>query len=515
MRRDGCDLPGALPCGTTYHSGPDMTSSPVLIRGGLVLIGNAQFESVSLLIEAGHITDMIDGDGPDDVPVIDASQRIILPGLVNGHTHSHGALGRGGVPQNATLEPFLAQASALNGKRSTDDLRLSAQLSAAEMIRKGCTACFDLSVELPGPSVAGLHAVAEAYSNAGMRAVIAPMIADRTIYQALPGLLEAFPPELRHALAAITLPPWQQTLATCEEAFANWPVAMDKVRPGLGPAIPLHCADDFLIACAALAEALDLRLQTHLAETRMQQIISQQRNGMSLTAHLDALGILSPRFSGAHGVWLSDDEAKRLAQHGAGIVHNPLSNLRLGSGIAQVRKLIDAGVTMGVGTDAANTSDTQNMFEAMRLAATLSRAQADTPDRWVSVPEAFHMATEGSARIMGLDRVGQIERGWAADLLFLDRDYCHYVPLRDALSQIVFGENGSALREVMIAGQMVFADDRVLTLDEPALHAQARAAARRLDAANHDTRLMAEAAGVIIRSFCHATCMAHSHPIHQ
>lgn len=491
-----------------------MTSSQLLIRGGLVLVGNARFENVSLLIEDGRITDMIDGDGPDSVPVMDASARIILPGLVNGHTHSHGALGRGGVPQDATLETFLAGASALNGKRSTDDLRLSAQLSAAEMIRKGCTACFDLSVELPGPSVAGLHAVATAYFDAGLRAVVAPMIADRTIYQALPGLLAAFPAELQQTLAAITLPPWQQTLAICEDAFASWPVAMDRVRPGLGPAIPLHCSDDFLTACAALAKTGDLRLQTHLAETRMQQVAAQQRYGTSLTAHLDALGLLSPRFSGAHGVWLSDDEAARLARHGAGIVHNPLSNLRLGSGIAPVRKLIDAGVIMGVGTDAANTSDTQNMFEAMRLAATLSRAQADTPDRWVSVPEAFHMATEGSARIMGLDRVGRIAPGWAADLLFLDRDYCHYVPLRDALSQIVFGENGGALREVMIAGRMVFADDRVLTLDEAALHAQAREAALRLDAANHDTRLMAEAAGVIIRSFCHAACTAHPDPIH-
>ncbi|MFU8882303.1 MAG: amidohydrolase family protein [Rhodobacterales bacterium] len=493
-----------------------MRPPQTLIRGGLVLIDNARFAPVSLLVAGGRITDVIAGDGPegvpedvpDDVQVMDASGRIIIPGLVNGHTHSHGALGRGGVADDATLETFLAGAAALNGQRRVDDLRLSAQLSAAEMIRKGCTACFDLSVELPGPSVAGLHAVAEAYHAAGMRAVVAPMISDRTIYQALPGLLAAYPQPMRDRLAAITLPPWQQTLAICKAAFAGWPVPMDRVRPGIGPAIPLHCADDFLTACAHLAESDDMRLQTHLAETRMQQVAAQQRYGTTLTAHLDGLGVLSSRFSGAHGVWLSADEAARLAAHGAGIVHNPLSNLRLGSGTAPLRALADAGVALGVGTDAANTSDGQNMFEAMRLAATLSRAQADMPDQWITALEAFRMATEGSAHILGLDRVGRIAQGWAADLLFLDRDYCHYVPLRDVLSQIVLAENGAALREVMIDGRIVFADNRVRTLDEPALAAQARQAAARLDAANLEARLMSDAAAVVIRSFCHAACAA-------
>ncbi|MEM7614090.1 MAG: amidohydrolase family protein, partial [Pseudomonadota bacterium] len=231
--------------------------------------------------------------------------------------------------------------------------------------------------------------------------------------------------------------------------------------------------------------------------------------GTSLTAHLDALGLLSPRFSGAHGVWLSEPEAGLLAQHGAGICHNPLSNLRLGSGIAPVRKLADAGVTLGVGTDASNTSDGQNMFEAMRLAATLSRAQTADPAQWITTREAFRMATEGSARLLGLDRVGRIAPGWAADLLFLDADYCHYTPLRAPMDQIVLSENGAALREVMIAGAYVFADDRVLTLDEAALTARARAAAARLDSANAEARLINEAAATVVQSFCRGQCAAY------
>jgi guanine deaminase len=111
---------------------------------------------------------------------------------------------------------------------------------------------------------------------------------------------------------------------------------------------------------------------------------------------------------------------------------------------------------------------------------------------------------------MGLQNVGRIATGWAADLLFLDRDYCHYIPLRDVLSQIVLAENGSALREVMIDGQFVLRDNRILTLDEAALARQARAAAARLDAANADARLTSEAAATVIRSFCQAACTSHS-----
>jgi guanine deaminase len=485
-----------------------MPARRAVIDGGLVLIGNDRFAEAALVVEDGRIAAILDpGSGPEDAERIDAAGRLVIPGLVNGHTHSHGALGRGAVPDGATLETFLAAAPAINGARSVDDLALSAALSAAEMIRKGCTACFDLCVELPAPSVDGLHAVAETYHRSGMRAVVAPMIADRTLWQAIPGLLDAMPEPLRARLAALTMPHWEATLATCEAAARAWPVPRDRVRPGLGPTIPLHCSDPFLAACARTAEALDLPLQTHLAETATQQRAAAARYGERLTARLDRLGALSARFSGAHGVWLDRAEMGLLAERGCGISHNPLSNLRLGSGLADLQALRAAGVGLGVGTDATNTSDAQNMFEATRLAATLSRLRA-APGDWIRAGDAFRMATEGSARLLGLDRVGRIEAGWAADLVFLDRAYCHYQPLRRPLEQIVFSENGAAVREVMIDGRFVFRDDRVLTLDEPALAAAAAEAAARLDALTAEARATAEAASRLIQSFCPGPCAA-------
>ncbi len=487
-----------------------MSKRRMLLTGALVLVENDRFEHLSILVGDGIIQALIaDGKGPEDAERIDVSDRLIIPGLVNGHTHSHGALGRGGVASDLTLEAFLSGSAWLNGSRHLDDLRLAAELSAAELIRKGCTACFDLFVELPAPTVAGIHTVASAYHEAGLRAVVAPMIADQTLYQALPGLLDSFEPPLRDLVAAMSLPEWRHIMAVCSDAFADWPVPQDRVRPGLGPTIPLHCSDAFLQACAAMSAQQAIPLQTHLAETRMQQVMAARKYGSSLTSHLDSLGVLGPHFSGAHGVWLSQPEADILARHNACVCHNPLSNLRLGSGIAPVRMLNDAGVIMGIGTDASNTSDGQNMFEALRLGATLSRAQTANSEDWVTTREALSMATTGSAQILGLEKVGMIAEGWAADLVFLDANYCHYSPLRDPLDQIVFAENGAALREVMIAGNYVFSEGRVLTMDEASLTRRARDAANRLDAANLQTRLINEAASVVVQSFCRANCTAN------
>lgn len=484
--------------------------SRTLIHGAQVLVGTGDFSDVSLLIAEDRIAAILPkGETVADARELDASDRLIIPGLVNGHTHSHGALARGGVPDDATLETFLAGSAWLNLGRGHDDLALCAQLSAVELIRKGCTACFDLFIELPGPTVEGTHAVAQAYHDVGLRAVVAPMIADQTIYQALPGLLDAFEGPLKDAVASLSLPDWDRTMAVCSEALRNWPVPTDRVRPGVGPTIPLHCSDPFLQACARLSEDMDVPIQTHLAETRTQQVMAQRKYGTSLTEHLSALGVLSSRFSGAHGVWLSDPEMAHLAEARAGISHNPMSNLRIGSGIAPVRRMADAGVRMGIGTDASNTSDGQNMFEAMRLAATLSRAQSIDSSEWVRTQEAFDMATVGSAQLLGFEKLGRIAEGWIADLVFLDQGYCHYTPRRNTLDQIVFAETGAAIREVMIAGQMVLAGGRILTLDEQALRTRAIAAAERITHANADARMMNAAAAEVVKGFCLRSCASH------
>ena len=157
----------------------------------------------------------------------------------------------------------------MNGSRNLDDKYLSAQLSV-EMVHKGCTAAYDLFVEYPVPSIEGIDAVARAYRDVGMRAVIAPMMSDRTLYQAYPGLVEALPEELRDTARRAAAAPYAESLRACRAILQDWKFDRDLVRPALGPTIPMHCSDDFLTGCRDLAREFDVGLQTHLAESATQ-----------------------------------------------------------------------------------------------------------------------------------------------------------------------------------------------------------------------------------------------------
>ncbi|HYE89989.1 MAG TPA: amidohydrolase, partial [Terriglobales bacterium] len=435
--------------------------------------------------------------------VIDARDRLLIPGLVNAHTHAHGALVRGLAGDRVPLELLLNQAGVLNANRTVEDKYLSAQLSAIEMVRKGCTACYDMFVEIPSPSVEGVHAVARAYGDVGLRAVIAPMMGDRTFYSALPGLLDAIPSPARAGVEALRATPYETSLAACREILRGWPFDRARVRPALGPTIPMHCSDEFLVACRDLAREFGVGIQMHVAESRAQAVAGRAKYGVTLIAHLAKLGVLGERFCAAHGVWLDGDDIKRLGAAGGAVAHNPPSNMRLGSGIAAVRLMLDAGVTVGIGTDSPASSDTQNMFESLRWAAYLSRAASTDYRRWVGADEAFTMATEGSAAVLGMhDLIGRLAPGYRADLVLLDLSRPDFVPLNDALLQLVFSEAGGAVDSVMIDGRLVLDRGRIVTVDEAKVRASAEAAAARLREANAGAAAAARALEPFVGAFC-------------
>jgi len=270
----------------------------------------------------------------------------------------------------------------------------------------------------------------------------------------------------------------------------------------------LHCSDEFLTGCRDLASEFEVGLQTHLAESATQAVIAQKRYGTSLTAHLAGLGLLGERFSGAHAIWIDRDDMRRIADAGGAIAHNPLSNLRLGSGLAAVRTMLDCGLTVGIGTDAANTSDTQNMFEATRLASYLSRVRGSNYREWLSAEEAFTLATSGSARVLGFGgKLGAIALDAHADLVFLDLAHINYVPLRDALLQMVNGESGTAIDAVMVGGRFILRGGKLLTVDEAKMRRAAESARERLDGANAGNLRTLRAMEGWVGEFC----IAHAH----
>ena len=476
-----------------------------IIRGGRVLDVRAHRADAADVLVTGDAITGIGAPGmpaPPDAVALDARGFLLHPGLINAHTHAHGNLAKG-MGDRWTLELLLTAGSWISGNRTLEDKHLSAKIGAAEMVLKGCTASYDLPLEFPAPTPEGLHAVGSAYAAVGMRAVVAPMVADRTFYEAIPGLMEVLPPAWQQDVEKLRPAPWKTSVENMRRALVEWKLDRDQVRLAVAPTIPHHCSDEFIRACVALAAEHGVGMHTHVAESKVQAIVGLQRYGKTLTSHLDDLGVVSDRFTVAHGVWLDDDDMRRLGDRGASVAHNPGSNMRLGNGLADMRAMLERRVNVGIGTDGANCSDNLNMYEAMRLASFASKAQRPDVERWVTTDEVAVAATEGSARALGFHgSIGRLAPGYKADIVFVDLGHVNWIPLNDPTNQLVHTEDGGAVTHVMIGGRMVVRDRKLTTIDTAALAREAEAARERLARLNVPGQELYERLATVVGRFC-------------
>ena len=491
-------------------------NAKTIIRGGRLLDAPAHAAPRADILVDGDTIAEIGRPGlaaPDDATVVDARGMLLHPGLINAHTHGHGNLAKG-MGDRWTLELLLASGPWSFGQRILEDTYLTTLIGAVEMVTKGCTACYDLMLEMPAPTPEGLDAVGRAYADVGMRAVIAPMVADRTLYEAIPGLMDALTPGLRKDVEKLRLAPYRVSLANMRKTLRGWSVDADLTRLAVAPTIPLHCSDAFMKSCAKLAREFGVGLHSHVAESKIQAVSGLKRYGKSLTAHLDDLGLLGPDFTVAHGVWLDDDDCRLLGDHGASVAHNPGSNMRLGSGLADARGMLNRSVNVGIGTDGANCSDNQNMFEAMRIASMVSKVQGPDQRKWLTTEEIVAAATEGSARVLGWNDIGRIAPGYKADIVFLDLGAINWVPFNDPTNQMVHTEDGSSVTHVMIGGRMVVRDRAPVNVDMADLARKAEAARARLAKVNRPGKKLFERLERIVGTFCPGLALTPHH-IHR
>jgi guanine deaminase len=489
-----------------------------LLRGGRVLRpGAAQVEPADVLIEGDRIAAVGPGLAfPSGADVVDASAFLILPGLINAHTHGHGHLLRG-LAGRWTLEDLLNHGAALNGNRTPEEHYLSAAVGALEMLKSGCTSAYDLFMAVPAPTPEMAEAIARAYLDVGLRAVIAPALADLVFYATVPGLMDLLPPDLARTVNDISPAPTAGLLRLSEETIRRWHGAGEgRIRVALAPTIPTQCTDEFLAGCGRLALEHGLGLHTHLAESKVQAVEAVRRWGKTAVTRLGELGLLRPGFVGAHGIWLTEDDIGRLADAGCAVAHNPGSNLRLGAGIAAVREMLDRGVTVGVGTDGSICSDNQNVFEAMRTAALVGNVRfPHEAARWLSADEVWRMATAGSARLLGMaGELGAIEVGRKADLVLLRADSTFVSPLNDALGSLVYAETGASVDTVLVGGRTIVQGGHVLTVDESRLRARAQEAADRARARNAAAWQLAARLAPYIATACRAA-VATPYPVNR
>jgi guanine deaminase len=488
----------------------------VLIRGARVLRGG-RLDEADVLVEGDRIT-AVEARlaAAPDLETIDARGFIALPGMINAHTHAHNNLLRG-LAGRWTLENLLNHAQALNANRTPEDHYLSAAIGAVEMLRTGCTAAYDLFMAAPAPTPEDIEAVVRAYTDVGVRAVIAPAVGDMVFYDTVPDLMDLLPKPLRRVVEGIQAAPTAGLLELTEGTIRAWHgSARGRVRIAVSPTIPTQCTDEFLAGCARLARAHGVGLHTHLSESKTQTVAAARRWGKTSVAKLADLGMLGPGFVGAHGVWLTDEDIARLGAAGAAIAHNPASNLRLGGGIAAVREMLDEGVTVGLGTDGSMSSDNQNLFEAMRIAALVGNVRFPADEaRWLEADEVWRMATEGSARALGLGAdLGAIEPGRKADIVLLRADSAFLRPLNDAMAALVYRETGADVDTVLVDGTVVMRGGRVLTVDEERLRARAEEAAERVRARNAEAWMLAESLAPYIAQACRAAAAVPS-PINR
>jgi len=455
------------------------TRPTLLVKGGRILDIESDPHrptAADILVENGVITKIEPASAvcPAGAMVIDASDRLVTPGFVNAHYHSHDILLKG------CFDPLILEFWAVNAlprvypPRSDEEVRLRTLLGAIECIRGGITTIQDMLTLFP-LTARQAKVVQNAYDDAGLRVILGLQLADVSPFDTVPYWRQLIPPELRDSLAAQPAPSAPPPLEVAEEIFGSSQGEQSIVKWAVAPSSPERCTRRLMEELAAIAGRHDLPIYSHIYISRAEALNARRafpQHGGSLVAYLKELGILGPRLTLAHGVWLSNGEIDVLADSRTNVVLNPVSNLKNKNGVAPIRKLIDAGVNLSLGCDNGSCSDAQNIFQAMKM-FTLLAAVSDPREGPPTAVDALRAATSGGLRTAGLaDRIGAIREGMRADLVIFDSTDPVYLPLNSAARQLVYGEGGRGVESVIIDGRIVMLNRKIMTVDELALRSE-------------------------------------------
>ena len=461
----------------------------ILIENGLIVTNDdagTRLDPGGVLIEEDRIAWVGPMDAAPEaarlpeVETIDARRSIVMPGLVNAHMHSNECFEQGAY-DNLPLELWLIQSYPPFGmpRLSEREHYLRTMICAMESIRSGVTTVQDdlLHIQVTPEAVDG---AAKAYDDAGLRAVITVAMWDRPFLDCMPYLRNIVPADLAAELDALPLATAEAQISLFERHHRRWQGHGGLLKIIPAPSGPQRCSDDLLRAAAELSARYDLPVHTHVLESKVQAVTGHDFYGKTLVEHLDDVGMLTPRFTMNHAIWLTEHDIELLGDRNCSITHNPLSNMKLGSGVCPVRRLQESGVNVALGTDGTATSDTADLIEAFRAASMLHKIGGHDFEQWISAEEAFRMATLGGARSTGMrDQIGSLETGKKADVILLDRDAWGFIPLNDPIRQLAFSVTSECVRSSIIGGRVVMRDRVVTSLDEAALKAEVAEAAER------------------------------------
>ncbi|CAN0452184.1 unnamed protein product [Discosporangium mesarthrocarpum] len=424
----------------------------------------------------------------DRFTYVDTPGRMILPGLINAHTHSYSALLKGSVESNP-LDIYMLSVIASGAAMTPREIYVSAQLDALAMLHTGVTSAIDHYSERPALSREGLSAVRSAFENIGMRATIATMFADRPYIDTIPVERSLLPPEIVDAAARQTPPDAAAYFAIMEEAVSGEEKDA-RVRVILGVDGPQRWSDLLMEMTGDFQQRYHCGLHTHMLETKTQAAM-RPAGGPGFVRRMADLGILDENSSLVHFIWSDEDDIAAAAETGVTVVHSPGSNAMLGAGIAPVLRLRQAGIPVAFGTDGSNCGPPA-LLESMRMGCYLMRLTEPDFETWPDARTILEESYAAGARAVGrAGKIGVLQPGARADITVLNPvDYWHQ-PLGDPYRHLLYYENGSSTEHVWVDGRQVVDSGRVTTIDEEALIAEAKEIALRRQSGISSTAMAA------------------------
>jgi 5-methylthioadenosine/S-adenosylhomocysteine deaminase len=428
-------------------------NNTILIKNALILNpNNFEDKKQSLLIKddlIAEISDEIDESNVDKI--IDAEGKILLPGLINTHTHLSMTLFRG-LADDLSLDSWLndhiwPMEANLNG----DYCYIGALLGAVELIKSGTTTFSDMYFYMED--------VARAVDDAGIRAVLSYGMIDF-------GIAEKREAEIKENLALYN---------ACNG------MADGRIKVFFGPHSPYTASEELLIKVRELANEYNIGIHIHVSETQKEINDSLDEKGLRPFEYLEKIGFLGPDVVAAHCVWLSDEEIEIIKKHDVKVSHNPCSNMKLASGVAPVSKLIENGVCVSIGTDGASSNNNLDLIEELKTASLLQKVSTLDP-KVLNSDESIEMATIKGAEALGLsDEIGSIEVGKKADIILIDTNSANMTPDSSSLSSnVIYSANGSNVDTTICNGKILMENKKLTALDEEEIYAKARQAIKEL-----------------------------------
>ena len=448
-----------------------MAATRIWIKNPLAIFtANDLDASGGLVIEDGRIAEVLGAGQQPSTPckqTFDAREHVLLPGLINTHHHFYQTLTRAWAPVvNQPLFPWLKTLYPVWARLTPEKLALASKVALAELLLSGCSTAADHHYLFPGGLENAIDVQVEAVRELGMRAMLTR--GSMSLGEADGGL----PPQQ-------TVQQGEVILADSQRLIGQYHQRGDgaQIQIALAPCSPFSVTQEIMRQSAELADDLDVRLHTHLAETLDEEDFCLQRFGLRTVDYLDSVGWLGPRTWLAHGIHFNPDEITRLGAAGTGICHCPSSNMRLASGICPSVELEAAGAPLGLGVDGSASNDTSNMILEARQALYIQRlrygAEQITPQR------VLGWASKGSAKLLGRSDIGELAVGKQADLALFKLDELRFSGSHDPLSALLLC-GADRTDRVMIGGNWRVIDGQIEGLDVAQLIADHRQAAKQL-----------------------------------